>query len=238
MSDYEIKFYEKGVEDAQAELGTEVTKGWTDFGQTSAENLKITYSRPDFDPETRLYAFKDGKLVAFFVSRVLPEGEDGIKRATHDFPFVRKGHEDAGELLYKKAIETLKNKGVKIIDGRAFEGWPGTIEKAEKYGYKKGNLRFIKIGLNLNEIQFDAAEEKYQECHPENDKELIVKFFVSQFNMTQEQAENNFNGIINPPEGIYSQPIIKEDDKLISRGLVYIPKDPKIATFRLPVPDT
>lgn len=237
MSDYEIKFYEKGIEDAQAELGTEVTKDWTDFGQTSAENLRTTYSRPEFDPETRLYAFKDGKLVGFFVSRVLPEAEDGIKRATHDFPFVREGHEKAGELLYNKGIETLKNKGVKFVEVRALEGWKGTLEQAQKYGYQKGDLRYIKINQKISNIKTKSGEMKYQEFDPEKDKEMIVDFFVKQFNMTPEQAENNFNGIVNPPEGIYSQPIIKEGDKIISRGLVYVPKDPKIATFRIPAPN-
>ena len=67
---------------------------------------------------------------------------------------------------------------------------------------------------------------------PEKDKEQIVKIFTENFNMTQEAAEANFDGIINPPEGWYAQPVLKEGDKIISRGLLYVPEDPKKATFR------
>ena len=78
------------------------------------------------------------------------------------------------------------------------------------------------------------ATEKFEKADPERDKEQIVNLYVDQYNMTQEQAEANFNGIINPPEGnYYYQPILREGEKIISRGLLYIPKDPKDATFRL-----
>ena len=237
MSDYELKNYEKGIEEAQAALGTEVTKDWSFFGQSDAEALRNAYSREGFDPETRHYAFKDGELVGFLVSRILPDAEDGIKRATFDFPFVKEGHEKAGELLYERAMKTFKEKGVQIADVRALEGWKGTLEKAKKYDFKKGALRFVRIKASLDKLQPKEHKEKYVNFDPVKDKEQIIAIFTGQFNMTQEQAEANFDGIINPPEGEYTQPILKEGDKIISRGLLYIPKDPKNATFRLPAPE-
>ncbi len=237
MTDYTLKNYEKGIEEAQAELGTEVTKDWSFFGQSDAAALKNAYSREGFDPETRHYAFKDGKLVGFLVSRILPDTEDGIKRATFDFPFVRKGHEKAGELLYKRGIATLKEKGVKIADVRVLDGWKGTTEHAEKYGFKKGNLQFVRIKGSLSDIQPKDHTEKFENFDPERDKEQIMKLFTEQYDMTSEQAETNFDGIVNPPEGQYFQPILREGDKIIARGLLYIPDDPKDATFRLLSPN-
>ncbi|HUU87600.1 MAG TPA: hypothetical protein VMX17_07575, partial [Candidatus Glassbacteria bacterium] len=126
MSDYEIKIYEAGFEEAQAKIGVEETTEWTGFGQTPAEQLKIYYSVPEFDPETRLYAFKGDEMVGFIVSKILPEDEDKIVKAQHDFPIVKKGHEKVSEVLYKKCIETLKAKGAKIIEARVGKGWLGT----------------------------------------------------------------------------------------------------------------
>ncbi len=234
MSDYELKNYKEGIEEAQAELGTKVTKDWTNFGQSDAAALKNAYSREGFDPETRHYAFKDGELVGFLVSRILPDAEDGIKRATFDFPLVKEGHEKAGEMLYEKAITTLKDKGVTIADVRVLEGWKGTTELAEKHGFKKDAIRFIHLKSSLDKLQPKEHTEKFEKADPERDKEQIVKLYIEQYNLTQEQAEANFNGIINPPEGnYYYQPILREGEKIISRGLLYIPKDPKDATFRL-----
>jgi len=233
MSDYTLKNYETGIEEAQAELGTEVTKDWSFFGQSDAAALKNAYSRDGFDPETRHYAFKDGELVGFFVSRILPETDDGIKRATFDFPFVKEGHEKAGELLYKKGISTLKDKGVTIADVRVLDGWKGTTEQAEKYDYKKGSIRFVRIKSSLAKLQPKEHTVKFEKANPEKDKEQIVKLYIEQYNLTKEQAEANFNGIINPPEGYYYQPVLRDGEKIISRGLLYIPKDPKDATFRI-----
>lgn len=237
MSEYELKNYEKGIEEAQAALGTEVTKDWTNFGQSDADALRTAYSREGFDPETRHYAFKDGELVGFLVSRVLPDAEDGVKRATFDFPFVKEGHEKAGELLYERAMKTFKEKGVQLVDVRAVEGWIGTLEKAEKYGFKKGGLRYVQIKAAIDKLEPKEHTEKYENFDAEKDKEQIIAIFIERFNMTDEQAEANYNGIISPPEGYYAQPIMREGEKIISRGLMYVPKEPENATFRLPVPE-
>ena len=233
MSDYEIKIYEAGFEEAQAKLGVEETSEWTDFGQTPADRLKTYYSVPEFDPETRLYAFKGDEMVGFIVSRILPEDEeDKTVKAQHDFPIVKKGHEKASELLYKKAIETLKAKGAKVIEARVGKGWLGTLEQAEKLGYKKNRVHYMKIELGIDKIKVKESEVKFENFDPEKDKEQILKIFTETYKMTEEAALANFEGIINPPEGFYVQPVLREGDKIVQRGLLYIPKDPKNATFR------
>jgi len=239
MSDYEIKIYEKGFEEAQAKLGMDVTKDWTDFGQTQAEQLKEYYARDDFDPETRLYAFKNGELVSFIVSRILPDAEDGIKRAQHDFPLYTKGNEKAAELLYEKTVKVLKKKGVQVLEARVGKGWLGTLDLAEKHGYKKAKVLFKRIELELDDIKVKDAKEKFENFDPEKDKEQIIQMFKDRFNFTDEQAETNFNGIVNPPEGWYAMPVLREGDKIISRGLLYIQPEPdqENAIFRPLIPD-
>ena len=239
MSEYEIKIYEKGFEEAQAKLGTDETQDWIDFGQTTADRLKEYYSAEDFDPETRLYAFKDGELVSFIVSRILPDAEDGIKRAQHDFPLYTKGNEKAAELLYEKAVKVLKKKGVQVLEARVGKGWLGTLDLAEKHGYKKARVSFMRIELEFDDIKVKEAKVKYENFYPEKDNEQIVQMFKDQFNFTDEQAETNYKGIVNPPEGWYAMPVLREGDKIISRGLLYIQPEPnqENAIFRPLIPD-
>ena len=70
MSDYIIKSYEEGFIEEQVQVGTEAIKDWKIFGQTSAERLKQLYSADGFDPETRIYCFKDDKMVGFLTAEV------------------------------------------------------------------------------------------------------------------------------------------------------------------------
>ena len=239
MSDYEIKIYEKGIEEEQSKLGTEVTKDWADFTQTSAEDLKANYSREGFDPETRLYAFKDGKLVGFIVSRILPEEEDGVIKAQHDFPLVLSGHEEASKLLYKKAMKVLKDKGVKIIEARVGPNWLGTIELAKKLEYKKARHLFVRTELDLKKAKIEK-QNIFVDFDPEKDREQLIQFYINQFNMTDEQAKTNYEGIISGQGGgSYFQPIQRDKDKIVARGLVFIPnEDPKTATIRPLFPDS
>jgi hypothetical protein len=239
MSDYKIKKYEKGIEDEQAKLGTEMTTDWTDFGQTPADRLKEYYSREDFDPETRLYAFKDGKLVGFIVSRILPDAEDGIKRAQHDFPLAYDNNEEVGKLLYNKAVEVLKKKGVQVLEARVGANWGNTLKLAKKLGYKEARTFFVRSEVPINKVEI-KPQSIFVDFDPEKDRKGLIKFYMEQFNFTEEQATTNFDGIISGEgDGSYCQPLHKEGDKIIARGLVFVPnEDPKTATLRPLAPVT
>lgn len=237
MSEYQIKTYEKGIEEEQAALGEKITADWIDYQQSNAEYLKTVYAREDFDPETRFYAFKDDKLVGYLVSKILPIDDTKIKTIQHDFPFVDKEHEEVKELLLNRAMKIYKEKGIQKLQARVSNGWLGTEELAKKLGYKKKDIQYMRIEVSLNDLKLKDTEELFEEFQPDRDKDQIIKLFTETFNMSEEQAEANFNGIVNPPEGFYSQPIIRKDNKIIARGLLYIPKDPKNATFRPLVPN-
>ena len=71
MSGYEIKYFHNGFEKDQEMVGKEVAKTWIYAHQTDAERLEELYSKPDFDPKTRHYSFKDGKMVGFLTSKIM-----------------------------------------------------------------------------------------------------------------------------------------------------------------------
>lgn len=238
MSKYKIKIYEKGIEDAQAALGFEVTKDWIDFRQTPAEGVKKYYSVPDFDPELRLYAFKGDKLIGFMTSRILPESKTSVIRVQHDFPIVLTDFEEVSELLYKKAVDTWKAKGVRVVEARVGTNWLGTMEQAEKYGYKKKEQLFKHIQLSVDKAKpKKITDKKFVDFDPVKDREQLIALYKNNYNWSDEQAIANFESIVNYQEGLIFQPVLREGDKIISRGLLQIPNDLKYALFRPLRPD-
>lgn len=57
-------------------------------------------------------------MVGYIFSTLLPLTERGVSKACLDFPRVLSGHERAAELLIRKAFETLKKKGVSVVEAR------------------------------------------------------------------------------------------------------------------------
>ena len=75
----DYKTYSEELLDDQLELVTKITKDWTHFNYPAdKEGLKNTYSREGFTPETRHYAYLNGKLVGF-ISSAIENEQDGIE---------------------------------------------------------------------------------------------------------------------------------------------------------------
>ena len=68
---YKIKPYQESFLDDHVKIGTEVLKNWDNIGQSPKESLLQQYSQPDFDPNTKLYAFFGDKMVGFVTSKIL-----------------------------------------------------------------------------------------------------------------------------------------------------------------------
>ena len=126
MSNYSIKSYEPGFEEEQAKIGETVAKKWVWPHSYSAQGLKNIYFQPNFDPETVLSCFKDGRMVGYVLARIgEQEGvigpgvirEEGMG-ASLDIPRVLPGYEEVIDLLMERIIEVLKSKNVKFIQTR------------------------------------------------------------------------------------------------------------------------
>jgi len=220
MPKYTLKNYSEEFLPLQEKVGKEVTKEWKDFGQSSAERLKQVYSQPDFDPETRHYAFSGNDLVGFLTSKILPVGKDGIKKASLEFPLVLPGHESCADLLYQKAEETLKKKGVKIAEARVGEIWKGTIDKAKKYGYKYARDMYVLLELKVDKARVKSTTgiiiSTYDHSKDFND---IVKIFVEKLNWTEKAARDNFETINKEKEQNPIHLIYRENNKIVARIL-------------------
>ena len=238
MAKYELKTYVKGFEVDQEKIGKEVTKDWDSFHQSSAENLAQNYSQEGFDPETRHYCFHEGKMVGFLVSKILPVGDDGVKKAALDFPLVMHDHEAAADLLYEKAISTLKSKDVQIVEGRAGYYWKGTIEKTKKYGHKLRDSQFCRIVLDLTAKESVKPEFTFEPFNNERDSKELIELMKELYNITDEQAKANIDAINDSENNnLFCYLILRKDNKIVSRGLVSKGPRPKMLSVRPPAPD-
>ena len=221
MTDYTIKKYHEGFEEKQAELGTEVSKNWQQFGQTPADRLKEAYSQPEFDPETRLYAFKGEEMVGFLTSAVNQEQEDGKTIATLSIPIVKVGHEEALTLLMDKALQTLKDKGTEVVRTVASNTWGDYAKIPEKWEFEKVRVNAYLVSQKLDSIKTVDDVENVLLYDKERDLDQLVEIFVKELGMTEEQAIQNFE-VIDTAENILGHYVVRVDDKIVARTFAQI----------------
>jgi len=164
MQKYVIKDYHKGFEQDQVRIGLEVAQNWIWPYAYHLEDLLKIHAQPDFDPDTRHYCFLDGKMVGYMFSLVTPLGDGAISTANLDFPRMISGHEQAAELLMKRAFETLIKKGVSRVIGRVTTMCPSDIRLAEKVGFSISDWGYkvyysYEMGWGKLNIPADIAEE-------------------------------------------------------------------------------
>jgi len=232
MSKYKIKSYQEEFLEAQEKVGKEATKDWHGFGQTPAAQLKQYYSGEGFDPETKLYAFKGDEMVGFLTSTIVPESEDGIKRANLEFALCLPGHEECADLLFEQAIKNLKKKGVQKIQTRVGDIYKGTIEQAKKHGYNYLQDLYIFIEAKVEDISADESEFEVVNFDESKDLEQMIKIFVEELGATEEYARANFERITKDKETFAIHMVIKEDEKIVGRVLSYRnPNNPEEFNF-------
>jgi hypothetical protein len=214
MSEYEIKQYQKGFEVDQEKVGKEVAKSFLAPHQTNATRLKERYSQEDFDPETRLYAFKDGKMVGFLTSRVLPEEDQGTKIASLTPPSVLEGYEPAKKLLFKKALEVLKKKGAQKVRSNFGAYSSMQEETAKKLGYNLVQVNSYVYSIDVSAIDTSVPYDSVIDYNYDKHKDKCAKVLATEYGQDVEWA-NTFLDRINSEENSQREPfVIFEENKL------------------------
>ena len=216
MSDYKIEKYKEEYIEDQAKIGVEASKGWNYYGQTDVEGLKQAYSQETFDPDTKLYCFKDNKMVSFVTSQILPVGEDGIKAASIRFPLSLPGHEEAFDLLLNEMFKVLKEKEIQVIRANITDTWGDFPQKAIKYGFEKTTITGKILEISVDKLE---TVEGHQEVKPYNkgtDLEELKEIFVRELKMTEEQAVQNFE-LIDTHESVIAHLVLRDEGKIVAR---------------------
>jgi predicted GNAT family N-acyltransferase len=221
---YSINQYQDGFIDAQARVGREVTKTWTFFFQTPAEQLKHIYSQPDFDAETRHYCFKGNELVGFLTSKV---EKDDTWKASLEFPLVLPGHENCESLLFERALDVLRKKGVRTVNTRVSGHWGRTVEMAEKWGYTFAKVVSMVYSMEVNTASIGDLPGLGEVAPYEHEKDFdqMVDIFVKNFKMTPEEARTNFESLEKSEDRVIAHLVIRKDGKIVARALALRSED-------------
>jgi hypothetical protein len=217
MTEYVIKHYQEGFEVDQERVGKEVAMSFGLPHQTAAEQLKEIYSREDFDPETRLYAFKGKEMIGFLTSAVLPEDDEGIKKASLTPPSVLKGHEEVKELLFNKAIDVLKSKGVKKVIARFGAYYSASGEKAKEWGFKFLDEQASLYQMKVKDID-DSASTNYIRDFEEKDEKRCVELLAEQTGRGNEWAQGFYDWLKGPGKiAVLGNFIIEEENDIVAQ---------------------
>ena len=214
MTRYVIKNYEKGFEVEQERIGREVALNFLQPHQTLTERLKEVYSQEGFDPETRLYAFKDDKMVGFLTARVLDDQEDGIKRASLTPPSVLSEHEEVTEILFNRAIDVLTKKGVQKIQSTFGYAASKDADTAKKWGYKEAQNKFFLYEIEFNKIDDSTPTDKVTDFNFDKHQETIAKVMAEEYERDFEWANAFYERIKTQTVPKRIQYVIEEDDKI------------------------
>ncbi|NHJ47919.1 MAG: hypothetical protein FK733_09035 [Asgard group archaeon] len=217
MTKYKLKHYQAGYEVDQERVGKEVAMLYGLPHQTAAEQLKEIYSRDDFDPETRLYAFKGDEMVGFITTKVMPEDESGIVKATLTPPSVLKGHNEVSELLFNKAIEVLKSKGVKNVTSNFGVYYSFSGDTAKKWGYKLLEERASLYKINVSDID-DSASTDHVRDFEEKDEKRSIKFLAEQSGREIEWAQGFYDWMKGPGKiAVLGNFLIEKDSEIVAQ---------------------
>jgi hypothetical protein len=222
MEGFTLKSYEKGYEEEQAEVGYEVASTWSFAHQTPPEVLREVYSQPDFDPKTRHYCFKDGKMVGFLTSKVIEPKEDGRKRASLVFPSILPGYEEATNLLLERAFDVLKKKDIEIVETYVSALSGNNYDLAHKWDYKYvEDLDNIVFVLNGTEIKANLETAEVRNFSKENDLEKWLALVKEYDELPDERLEALPKELEDESENIVAHLVIEQDGEIVGTTLIY-----------------
>jgi hypothetical protein len=216
MSDYKIKPYDESYIEKQVEIGNYFAEKWITYGQSTIEQVKEVYSRDNFDPETRLYCFKEEEMVGYIGATIQDVEEEKIKRANTRLAFVLPGHEEAFDLLCNELFEVLKKKEVAEIHTFQTGFHDNYIELTEGLGFSKlrtANNIFVGKPEKMVRLEMDVDIADYS--HETDAAELIEIFFKAYENFGRERIENYVNRMPDN-ENLFAKRSFKKDGKLVA----------------------
>lgn len=170
MPKYIIRDYQEGFEKDQVRIGIKVARKWIWPYAYNLEDLLKIHARPDFDPSTRHYCFLGEEMVGFMYSTVADSKDNNILTADLNFPRMLSGHEQAAELLIKRAFEILGKKKISRVLSRVTTMCPGDIKLAEKTGFSIKDWGFkTYFSYEMGWGDLSVSDESAEEISPEED---------------------------------------------------------------------
>ena len=221
MSEYVIKHYQEGYEVEQERIGKEVAMSFVFPHQTPADRLKQIYTAEGFDPETRLYAFKEDRMVGFLTSQILPKEDDEPIKASLTLPIVLEDHKKAIDLLFNKAFEVLKSKGVKKVTTNVGAYYNIPEENVKKLGYEFLREHSVVYKINVNDLDDTISTDQIRNYNEESDEKRSVEFLAESAGQSKEWAQGLYTWLKGPGKiALLGNFIIEEDNEFVAQALL------------------
>lgn len=204
---YRVEHYREEFLEDHYRIGAQLYNQWPMGGQTKLEQLRKTYNAPDFDPETRLYAFdENGAMVGFITCALIERQEGELQKAYFEWPYVLPKHElEAEPLLINKAMDVMKAKGVDILLTRAGDYWGHTRDHVETYGFQYTSDIALQGKLNFDELHDGILNPQNVEKYvPEKHEEALRDLYTNVFQLSPAQVEAQLNVVSDIQPGVWT----------------------------------
>lgn len=217
----EYKNYSEDVLEEQHKLVTKVSKNWKGFGYPSLDQLKETYkNNENFTPETRHYAFKDGKMIGFISSAVENE-QDGVQYGSIQMPFIENNDLEVEEFLMEKALKTLFEKNVKVIRTTLRKTWGDGKNFLNRNEYENGVTiaKTAQIDYKKYKLENYVKPDYVMDIDVDRDKAGLVKVFASEMTQTPEQIGEIIEGWREATR-IVANVIVKDGEEVVAHVMI------------------
>lgn len=218
----EFKTYEESRLRDQVNLAIEVMKDWKWISwYPNEKQLKESYSRESFTPDTRHYVY-DGKNLVGFLSSAVEDEVEGVQYGSFHIPFIKKGYEHIEDELFEKTIETLKSKGVQAIRTDIMSGWGPMPRMLKKLGFEEKETLAMRTLFATNDlVDSNFAKPDYIiDLDVKEHMEIFIEAAHSLRNVPKENLERTYNYFIEN-DMIYSSVIVKINNEIVSYGMIY-----------------
>jgi hypothetical protein len=122
-----IRNYQTGDDAVQAVIYNEAAGPLPKFKAANEGEVSRRSKAPDFDPQTRFYAVVGHEVVGYAAFH--PNGRVS-------YPWCRKGHENAGEVLFKRVEDAMRARGMKLAFAAYRGDWGPPKDFFLSHGFK------------------------------------------------------------------------------------------------------
>jgi hypothetical protein len=121
-----IRTFEHGDETVQASIYNEAAGALPKFKPAAAQEVLRRVNAPDFDPQTRFYAEKDGKIVAYAAFNA---------NGRVSTPWCRKGYEELAGPLFDHTLQAMRQHGHRKVFAAYRGDWVPVLDFLRRRGF-------------------------------------------------------------------------------------------------------
>jgi hypothetical protein len=143
----EIRAYKSGDDVAQVSIFNEAAGDLPKFKAATLDEVRRRTRAPEYDPSTRFVAVVDGRPVAY--SGFHLNGRVG-------YPWCRKSHEAAGQPLFERVLQAMKERGLTRAFAAYRADWSAQQEFFQKNGFQP-RREMVNFALDIVDMPTPSA---------------------------------------------------------------------------------